>query len=301
MTSLRIVAFAIVFPLAAQAAPARDSCDLGAQFRRATVAGEIHAGETFIAEVDEKLTFALVPTEAGWIIEARNAAGVDRSWITPPLHMLDVNPRNIAGWHFRNAANTGPNEGDVNAPQHRREFVFGPEPSAPPPSGQPPTAATVEPARAEFGRGELIIEDFGLADLLPGQRARMVYLKFSGCIGWIRGAPPAGLQEYSGVYRQGFEQSDFYTDDGRGPWWLQAEGEDWNRISSLMVNRGGRGSYVAARLIVLGRLEPFDDAGVLSSRIDTRIVVDEILSIATIPDEEFQTRAAQVRANLIKK
>ena len=37
---------------------------------------------------------------------------------------LGTNHRLLEGWHFRNQANTGPNEGDVNAPQREREFDF---------------------------------------------------------------------------------------------------------------------------------------------------------------------------------
>ena len=42
----------------------------------------------------------------------------------------DDNPRYVEAWHFRNRANTDPNEGDVNAPQHEREFAFVVTPEA---------------------------------------------------------------------------------------------------------------------------------------------------------------------------
>jgi hypothetical protein len=42
----------------------------------------------------------------------------------------DDNPRYVEAWRFRNRANTDPNEGDVNAPQHEREFAFVVTPEA---------------------------------------------------------------------------------------------------------------------------------------------------------------------------
>lgn len=38
----------------------------------------------------------------------------------------------------------------------------------------------------KYGRGELFIEDYGLADLKEGQKARMVYMKFKACISWLK-------------------------------------------------------------------------------------------------------------------
>lgn len=37
---------------------------------------------------------------------------------------------------------------------------------------------------AEFGTGTLYVLDYGLADLNPGQMARMVWLKFKVCLHW---------------------------------------------------------------------------------------------------------------------
>jgi hypothetical protein len=38
--------------------------------------------------------------------------------------------------------------------------------------------------------------------------------------------PPADIQEFNGIFRAGFESSHFYTMDGRGPWWLEAIGDE---------------------------------------------------------------------------
>lgn len=274
MSSMHIIVFSALLAIVTPAS-AQDPCNPDPRFQHTVLAGEVIAGESFTAEFTDGLSFKLVPASHGWVIEVRDTSGIDRSLITPPIRPFDTNPRNLAGWHFRNADNTGPNQGDVNAPQQRRAFVF--ESSPPAPDGH------------EQGRGMLTLDDFGLADLLPQQRARMVYLKFKVCLAWSKAAATTS-RVYSGVYRSGFEQSDFYSDDGDGPWWLAAEGENWERIQRLLVMRSGRGSYVAARLKVHGHIEPFDDRGVLVGRRDTRLVVDQILAIEPIPDEEFQAR-----------
>jgi len=67
-------------------------------------------------------TLVLEPDRYGWVGRLLGADGVDLSRITPPLH--GPNPRELHGWHFRNSANTGPNKGDVNAPQRLRRFLF---------------------------------------------------------------------------------------------------------------------------------------------------------------------------------
>ena len=132
--------------------------------------------------------FALVRVENGWSIRlyenepVRDA--VDLTALTPPLRGAP-NPRDILGWHFRNAANTGPNEGDVNAPQDLRAFVISPALAAtggyrPPGDGPSPTPS------GDDGIGWLRVIDYGLGRLERGERARMNYLQFDACLAWPR-------------------------------------------------------------------------------------------------------------------
>lgn len=90
--------------------------------------GEVRRGERFTRTLDNGLRFALEPyaggSDGGWQI-AMYAADTTQDLVgiaTPPYH--GVNPRIIEAWHFRNAQNTGPNQGDVNAPQDERGFSF---------------------------------------------------------------------------------------------------------------------------------------------------------------------------------
>jgi len=128
--------------------------------------------------------FALEPVEHGWVMrvyEHDTPDAVDLTALTPPLRMAP-NPRDILGWHFRNADNTGPNRGEVNAPQEIRAFFISPGLAGtggyrPPPDPAAPGLAAPDPETDGVGR--LRIRDYGLADLAPGERARMVYLAFA--------------------------------------------------------------------------------------------------------------------------
>lgn len=131
------------------------------------IQGEIAGKHIFTAPVADEWVFSLEPARYGWDVRLRDARHMDLTQITPPFRMMP-NPREIYGWHFRNAANTGSNTGGVNAPQHLRLFEFSPELTGTggfrPPQNVPETTAP-DP---NHGRGALRIVDMGLADLEPG-------------------------------------------------------------------------------------------------------------------------------------
>ena len=90
--------------------------------------GQIGGGQRFERVLGDGLRFVLVPLSGGscegWTI---GVVGSDSTAdfsapATPPFHGL--NSRSIEAWHFRNADNTGPNQGEVNAPQEERGFTF---------------------------------------------------------------------------------------------------------------------------------------------------------------------------------
>lgn len=99
------------------------------QFMRAqrvrSFEGMVAKDQTFRKKIGANLQFELRPTEKGWnlwIIDpadpSLNLAGL----ATPPFH--GINARQIRGWHFRNEANTGPNDGSINAPGKMRTFHY---------------------------------------------------------------------------------------------------------------------------------------------------------------------------------
>jgi hypothetical protein len=162
------------------------------QARRAEAhfAGEIQAGQRFERNFgQQRWVFALEPSDLGWTVTVRERGREeDLSRLTPPLHGVP-NPRDIEGWHFRNADNTGPNEPgekNVNAPGETREFIFSPEVGRT--IAGPGATEAVKPEQVEkvrsFGRGELTIVDYELDRLEPGARAAMRSMRFEVVLSW---------------------------------------------------------------------------------------------------------------------
>lgn len=100
-----------------------------------TFTGQVTRGEWYEQEINANLLFCLIPYEyaevgfMGWWITLRNKTengcrtGPEYAGpVTPPFY--GVNELSVLGWHFRNADNTGPNDGSVNAPQEIRQFRF---------------------------------------------------------------------------------------------------------------------------------------------------------------------------------
>jgi hypothetical protein len=146
--------------------------------------GEIAGSHDYREELGQGWTFVLAHDPWGWNARVLDESGTDLTQLTPPWRFAP-NPRELHGWHFRNADNTAPNDGSVNAPQRHRLFTISPgvigtggfKPSA-------ETASADAEADESDGRGSLTIVDYGLADLEAGAKARMVYLKFVACLSW---------------------------------------------------------------------------------------------------------------------
>ena len=159
-----------------------------------TFTGALRAGERFQHPFGGRFTFALVPDDFGWVIIVYEQGRIeDLARLTLPFH--GPNPTQIAGWHFRNEDNTGPNDGTLNQPQEVREFIFSPEVGrsidAPPTPWLRrlhfrPGSLTMEDIDrvASFGRGALHIEQLNLSPVKRGDRARILEMKFSCIISW---------------------------------------------------------------------------------------------------------------------
>lgn len=171
--------------LAVAAAPAfaNTACEAEPGVQMASFGGDVQDGAAVSLPAGASFV-TLTPIEHGWRIGLKTGGGEDLPVLAPPIRPLETNPVNIAGWHFRNAANTGPNIGDVNAPQQVRTFVFGRAAVRELLEGAPPPGSRLPPETGEAGDGRLTIDDFRLTDLSPGQKARMIYLKVSGCLTW---------------------------------------------------------------------------------------------------------------------
>jgi len=129
--------------------------------------GTVHRGQTF-SRTFGGFVFALVPQENGWSIDISQGQQHYLAAMTGPAHFVP-NPTDIEGWHFRNAANTGPNTGDVNAPDETRTFLFSPRwPHCQDAKGL-----------GKDGQGTLEITDMELGNLVPGMKANMLMMKFT--------------------------------------------------------------------------------------------------------------------------
>lgn len=180
----RAAAGAILFCALPVSVTAQAECEPLEGKARALVSGTVTAGEGFEESFGERFTFRLRPSSHGWEIEV-GEAGRDENLarLTPPWHFVP-NPRFLEGWHFRNARNTGPNEGDVNAPQRVRDFIFSPEVGRSLEyEGSATPLLTVE-AVASFGRGRLTILDYELTPPEEGIRASFERLSFEACLHW---------------------------------------------------------------------------------------------------------------------
>ena len=170
---------------------------------------EVYGDKEYFQTLENGWVFALLRTELGWTarIFDRDPIGdaVDLTALSPPLRGAP-NPRDIEGWHFRNANNTGPNKGDLNAPQDLRGFVISPSLAGT--GGLRTSAGPVEP-NPNDGIGWLKILDLGLDNSDADQRARLNYLRFEGCLSWSR--TPAETDAYNDLASLTFEPEDLET------------------------------------------------------------------------------------------
>ncbi len=141
-----------------------------------TFSGVIKKGETFSRPFGG-FVFTLEPMQYGWTIDIAQGQHHHPANLTPPRHFVP-NPIDIEGWHFRNEANTGPNTGDVNAPDEHREFFFSPKFGTCMPIPENATQAEFEAATRD-GTGVLEITDLTLGNLKPGEKADIQEMKFT--------------------------------------------------------------------------------------------------------------------------
>ena len=148
------------------------------------------AGESYEKPFGPNLRFILKPNEYGWRVVIKDERDdEDLSRLTPPFHFVP-NPRDLEGWHFRNALNTGPNDPNsgptVNAPGEIRDFIFSPDVGRTidgPDTTSTPSEGDIELVES-FGRGELRILEYELSDTEPGKRARFAWIRFSAELSW---------------------------------------------------------------------------------------------------------------------
>ena len=182
-----IVLVALVTGLMAQTA-APPGCEPEPGRKAERIHGTVGRAQRFSATTPSGWILQLLPDAEGWFLQVTTTGREreDLSRLTPPWHFVP-NAREIAGWHFRNADNTGPNDGSVNAPQELRDFIFSPAVGRELEyNGSATPADDVEKVRS-FGRGWLFIESYGLTPPRRGERAAFETITFSACLTWPAG------------------------------------------------------------------------------------------------------------------
>ena len=147
--------------------------------------GTVTRGETYQIRT-EPWILTLNPVREGWgwwlSVMDRGREGDDLSRLTPPFH--GPNPRHLDGWNFRNADNTGPNDGSVNVPGELREFIFSPAVGREIEyRGSATGVDEIADIRA-FGRGWLFVDSYRLTPPRRGERASFESLTFRVCLTW---------------------------------------------------------------------------------------------------------------------
>jgi len=177
-------------------------CEPTATRASVSLVGELHRGESFRRAFGPGWELTLEPLASGgqapggWTIRVlappgRGDAGPrDLARLTPPLQ--GPSPLRLQAWHFLDTEGTGPNQGEVNAPQRLRLFVFSPEVGRTIGVGGRPTPEEVERVSA-FGRGALEIGDLEISPPTnPGrpETAAIEQLRFAACLTWPRDVAP---------------------------------------------------------------------------------------------------------------
>lgn len=189
MTRLARAALLALLPVAAAAQDCTATATRAAVFNEVALADGA-ARRLPVAGTGWHLVF--LPHPHGWQVRLHDGPAPgdarDLSAVTPPFAASLPNPRDIFGWHFRNAANTGPNTGDVNAPQHRRDFFFATALAGTGGYKPAPGAPAHLPPDPEDGLGWLRIGDMVLSPPEPGARAVLRAARVEVCLTWPRSA-----------------------------------------------------------------------------------------------------------------
>lgn len=107
----------------------RDKVDAAKNSSPIRFIGEVVRGQTFEKEIGRGLVLRLTPGSgevADWTISIGDKTDPESDFtsvVNSPYRGI-INHIYIAGWHLRNADNSGPNDGSINAPGNTRKFFF---------------------------------------------------------------------------------------------------------------------------------------------------------------------------------
>ncbi len=95
----------------------------------------------------------------------------------------------------------------------------------------------------------------------------------------------ASPTRFSGTWDWHFETSSFLTDEGRGPYWLSAEGAVWDQINAPLRERG-EGPWGRLHLVVEGELSApgrYGHMGAYERELRVTRVIESTLETERLP------------------
>jgi len=101
---------------------------------------------------------------------------------------------------------------------------------------------------------------------------------------------------YSGYYRQGFEQSDFYTLDGEGPFWLNGAEAVFTQLQDYLVPKQGRSSFITVKMTVEGQVSKKGEFGHIG-RYPKQLYATRIVAIEAIPPDFYDSTIQTFRVD----
>jgi len=101
---------------------------------------------------------------------------------------------------------------------------------------------------------------------------------------------------YSGYYRQGFEQSDFYTSNGEGPIWLDGTEAVFTQLQDYLVPKQGRGSFITVKMTVEGQISEKGEFGHIG-RYPKQLYATRIVKIESISPDIYDSNVQTFRVD----
>lgn len=115
------------------------------------------------------------------------------------------------------------------------------------------------------------------------RRAFLACLLVLGLTACASAAPASQHQRFTGDLEWGFETSSFRTDDGRGPYWLSAEGDVWPQVVAPIQASSNR-PWGRVHLVIEGELSAPGHYGQLGA-YERELRVTRVISSALVRSE----------------
>lgn len=93
---------------------------------------------------------------------------------------------------------------------------------------------------------------------------------------------------YTGIFHSGFERSHFYSADGRGPWWVEADESVWQILEKYRVDGPGRSGGIWVGLDVEASVDDEIDGLSHLGNFEGRMTILTIGTIRQLKPKAFE-------------